>query len=131
MKTVQYEDFLRDQLADDDFRHEYDELEEEFTIAREVIALRQMHNLTQKELAQRAGTSQPAIARLESIACVYPTSSTGPECGARGTHPKPKGPGSRRTVALAVTPDSTLLFPVPRLYHAHATKDGLSRSSLL
>lgn len=66
MKTVKYEEFLREQLADDDFRHEYDELEEEFTIAREVIALRQMYNLSQRELAERAGTSQPAIARLES-----------------------------------------------------------------
>ena len=66
MKTMKYDEFLREQLADDDFRHEYDELGEEFTIAREVIELRQRHNMTQKELAERVGTSQPAIARLES-----------------------------------------------------------------
>jgi predicted transcriptional regulator len=66
MKTTRYEDFLRDQLTDDEFRREYDELEEEFTIAREVIELRRRHKLTQKELADRVGTSQPAIARLES-----------------------------------------------------------------
>lgn len=66
MKAVRYEEFLEEQLKDDGFRQEYEALEEEFTIAREVIALRQQYNLTQKQLAERAGTSQPAIARLES-----------------------------------------------------------------
>ena len=66
MKTVKYEEFLQEQLSDSEFRREYDETEEEFTIAREVIELRQRYNLTQKELAERVGTSQPAIARLES-----------------------------------------------------------------
>jgi predicted transcriptional regulator len=66
MKTTNYEDYLREQLKDEEFKLEYEDLEEEFTIAREVIALRQKHNLTQKELAERVGTSQPAIARLES-----------------------------------------------------------------
>lgn len=41
-------------------------LEEEFLIAKEVIRLRLEANLTQKELAEKIGTSQPAIARLES-----------------------------------------------------------------
>ena len=66
MNSVQYDDFLEEQLSDEEFRNEYNELEEQFTIAMEVIALRQKHNLTQKELAERVGTSQPAIARLES-----------------------------------------------------------------
>ena len=66
MNSVKYEDFLEGQLSDEEFRNEYNEIEEQFTIAMEVIALRQKHNLTQKELAERVGTSQPAIARLES-----------------------------------------------------------------
>jgi predicted transcriptional regulator len=66
MNSVKYKDFLEEQLSDEEFRNEYNELEEQFTIAMEVIALRQKHNLTQKELAERVGTSQPAIARLES-----------------------------------------------------------------
>ncbi len=66
MKSVKYDDFLEEQLSDEEFRNEYNELEEQFTIATEVIALRQKYNLTQKELAERVGTSQPAIARLES-----------------------------------------------------------------
>lgn len=66
MKAVKYNEFLREQLEDEEFRRAYEELEEDFTIAREVIELRRSKNLTQKELAERAGTSQPAIARLES-----------------------------------------------------------------
>lgn len=66
MNSVKYEDFLEEQLSDEEFRNEYNKIEEQFTIAMEVIALRQKHNLTQKELAERVGTSQPAIARLES-----------------------------------------------------------------
>lgn len=66
MKTIKYETFLQEQLKDEEFRREYEALEEEFTIAKEVIELRLRHKLTQKELAERVGTSQPAIARLES-----------------------------------------------------------------
>jgi predicted transcriptional regulator len=66
MKTVKYDDFLEEQLSDPEIPDGYNELEEEFTIAREVTALRRKYNFTQKELAERVGTSQPAIARLES-----------------------------------------------------------------
>ncbi len=66
MRTVRYEELLQEQLKDETFRKEYDELEEEFVLSREVIALRKQNNLTQKELAELVGTSQPAIARLES-----------------------------------------------------------------
>lgn len=38
----------------------------EVELAREVIALRTTLRLTQKELADRVGTSQPAISRFES-----------------------------------------------------------------
>jgi len=45
---------------------DYEDLEGEFLLAREVMMLRKAKNLSQKELAEMAGTSQPAIARLES-----------------------------------------------------------------
>jgi transcriptional regulator with XRE-family HTH domain len=61
-----YEEFRAQQLADPAVRKEYDALETEFALAREILELRMERNLTQKELAERMGTSQPAIARVES-----------------------------------------------------------------
>ena len=66
MKTVKYQELLRKNLKDSSFRKEYDALEKEFILAREVIELRSKRNLTQRQLAELMGTSQPAIARLES-----------------------------------------------------------------
>ena len=66
MNTQSYSSFLNKQLQDPEFRREYEALEEEFVLAREVLELRRQQNLTQKELAIRMGTSQPAIARIES-----------------------------------------------------------------
>jgi transcriptional regulator with XRE-family HTH domain len=48
------------------FRDGYDALEEEFSLASILIAARTGARLTQAELAERMGTSQSAIARLES-----------------------------------------------------------------
>lgn len=66
MKASAFEDVLGDALADVEVKREYEALEEEFAIASEVIRLRTQHHMTQRELAERVGTSQPAIARLES-----------------------------------------------------------------
>ena len=65
-KLINSKTLLKKQLKNKEFKKEYDLLEEEFEIAREIIKLRKDANLTQKELADLAGTSQPAIARLES-----------------------------------------------------------------
>jgi DNA-binding XRE family transcriptional regulator len=53
-------------LEDPDTRAEYEALEPEFAIARELIAARTRAGLSQAELAERMGTSQSTIARLES-----------------------------------------------------------------
>lgn len=66
MKSVNFDDLLNKELNNSDFRAEYEALEDEFTLAKEVMQLRKSNNLTQKDLAKLAGTSQPAIARLES-----------------------------------------------------------------
>jgi DNA-binding XRE family transcriptional regulator len=47
-------------------RAEYDALAGEFETARELIAARILAGLTQSDVAQRMGTTQSVIARLES-----------------------------------------------------------------
>jgi transcriptional regulator with XRE-family HTH domain len=47
------------------YRKAYDALEEEFALAAAVIDARNRAGLTQQELAQRMGTTQPVVARLE------------------------------------------------------------------
>jgi DNA-binding XRE family transcriptional regulator len=66
MKRESYQTFRNQQLRDPEVKREYDALESESSLAREVLELRRQQNLTQKELAERMGTSQPAIARIES-----------------------------------------------------------------
>lgn len=47
-------------------RKEYEALVPGFQLARELIEARVKAGLTQEEVAQRMGTSQPTVARLES-----------------------------------------------------------------
>ncbi len=53
-------------LKDDEYRREYEALEDEFAFASAMIAARQRAGLTQTELAGKMETSQSAIARMES-----------------------------------------------------------------
>ncbi len=66
IKSYNFNDLLKEKMKDPEFRKAWEEQEEEFEVAKEVIKLRLKAGLTQKELAKKAKTSQPAIARLES-----------------------------------------------------------------
>jgi ribosome-binding protein aMBF1 (putative translation factor) len=66
MKVHDYNEMLKEELKNPEFRKEYDALEEEFEVAKQVIDLRLKKGLTQKELAEKVNTSQSCIARLES-----------------------------------------------------------------
>ena len=48
------------------YREEYEALEEQFALAGSVIEARSRAGLTQQELANKMGTTQPVVARLES-----------------------------------------------------------------
>lgn len=61
-----YKEFRDQQLTDPEVQQEYESLETEFVLAKEVLELRKQTNLTQKPLAQNMGTSQPTITRIES-----------------------------------------------------------------
>lgn len=56
----------REWLEDSATRAEYDALSGEFELVRELIAARNRAGLTQGQVAQRMGTTQSVIARLES-----------------------------------------------------------------
>lgn len=66
MQAIDYQDYKDNAFKNPELKKEYDALEEEFLLASEIIQLRKEKKLTQKELAKEIGTSQPAIARLES-----------------------------------------------------------------
>jgi len=53
-------------LKDPQVQSEYEALSEEFAVAREMIAARARAGLTQADVAALMGTTQSAIARIES-----------------------------------------------------------------
>lgn len=59
-------DFKARVLARPDVRREYEGLKEEFELLDEILKARAEAGLTQAELAARIGTTQSAVARLES-----------------------------------------------------------------
>jgi transcriptional regulator with XRE-family HTH domain len=66
VKAIDFDRYLEEQLKRPEFREAYEELEEEYELAKQIIRYRLSRNLTQAQLAKLVGTSQPAIARLES-----------------------------------------------------------------
>jgi DNA-binding XRE family transcriptional regulator len=64
MKTLKA--LRAEMLADPDTRAEYDAMAGEFGMARELLAARSRAGLTQGEVAERMGTTQSVVARLES-----------------------------------------------------------------
>ena len=61
-----WETFKTELLKDKEVAREYNKLSPRYAIISQLIAARQKSGLTQKELANRMGTKQSAIARLEA-----------------------------------------------------------------
>ena len=63
--SVKFDEFLQEQLLDDDFKKEYEALQPECAIIQAMIEARQRSGLTQKELSERTGIAQGDISKLE------------------------------------------------------------------
>ena len=61
-----YDDFLAEQLQDEEFKKEYDNLQPEFDVIRAIVDARVSQNLTQKQLAERSEINQADISKLEN-----------------------------------------------------------------
>lgn len=61
-----WREYLDEQMRDPEFATEYQALDGEYALIRQLIALRIRRGLSQRQLAERAGMKQPSIARLES-----------------------------------------------------------------
>ncbi len=63
---MRWRDLARELEERPDFRAAYEQQFPYANVALAVVGLRARHELTQRDLAERAGTPQPVIARLES-----------------------------------------------------------------
>ena len=61
-----FDDFLKEQLQDPEFRQEYEALQPERAVIQAIIDARQSAGLTQKELSERTGIAQGDISKLEN-----------------------------------------------------------------
>lgn len=66
-KWITHEELRADLMKDPEFRREYQKLEPEFQIARQMIGARLAKKMTQGELAKRMGTGQAVVSRLEGM----------------------------------------------------------------
>jgi ribosome-binding protein aMBF1 (putative translation factor) len=58
------------------FREDYENLEEEYSLIREMLSARTKSGLTQEAVAERMGTTKSAISRLESAGKHAPSIKT-------------------------------------------------------
>ncbi len=61
-----YKDFKKELLKDNDINENYKNLNSEFRLIELIIKKRIEKGFTQKDLAQKIGTKQSAVSRLES-----------------------------------------------------------------
>lgn len=66
LRMKKLDDFLKEQLQDQEFRKEYNDLQPEFDVIRAIVDARIAQNLTQKELAEKTGINQADISKLEN-----------------------------------------------------------------
>lgn len=68
--------FLKKVLKRKGFRRAYEDLEEEYRLAREMLAARSRFGLTQEAVAELMGTTKSAVSRLEAAGKHAPSLTT-------------------------------------------------------
>ena len=64
--TRKFNDYLNERLKDDNFKEEYDKLDDEYSFAVALIEARNKRKLSQKQLAEKTGMTQADISKIES-----------------------------------------------------------------
>ena len=67
MKKYTFEEDLKKRLKDPVFKKAWEESEAEYQVSRMLIAARLKRNMSQKDLAKKANTTQAVISRLENM----------------------------------------------------------------
>ncbi len=65
-KVSEFQEFLNEQLKDDELRKEWEDIQPEMDVIRAMVDARISQNLTQKELAERTGINQADISKPEN-----------------------------------------------------------------
>ena len=60
------DDYITEQLQDEEFKKEYENIQPELDIIRAIVNARSSQNLTQKQLSERTGINQADISKLEN-----------------------------------------------------------------
>jgi len=63
---TEFNEYLKEQLKDPEFRTEYEALEPEFTIIQAMVEARKQAGVSQSELSKRTGIAQGDISKLEN-----------------------------------------------------------------
>ena len=66
VRMRKFDQFLEEQLQDEEFKREYENIQPEMNVIRALVEARNSQNLTQKELAERKGINQADISKLEN-----------------------------------------------------------------
>lgn len=61
-----FDEYLKEQMKDPEFKKAYDDLEPEYDIIESLITSRKYRHLTQHELAEITGINQASISRIEN-----------------------------------------------------------------
>jgi ribosome-binding protein aMBF1 (putative translation factor) len=101
---VPVKEAAKDWMKNPKFRAAYDALEEEFALASALIRARGEADMTQEDVAKAMGTTQAAVARLESGRTLPSTRTLKRFANATGTRlrisfERPKSSPSRRRAA--------------------------------